>query len=91
MKPKNDELTIHQVVIKFHVIKVKKDNEKTFNQLYFDFFRPMFFSTTRSGTILKKIKNVIPKVGHEMPNNKPDNIDKKKFFFTNLSFIDNLF
>lgn len=91
MKPKNDELTIHQVVIKFHITKVKKDNDNTFNQLNFDFFWPIFFNTIRSGTILKKIKNVIPKVGHEMPNNKPDNIDKKKFFFTNLSFIDNLF
>ena len=38
MKPKNDELTIHQVVIKFHITKVKKDNDNTFNQLNFDFF-----------------------------------------------------
>ena len=91
MKPKNDELIIHQVVIKFHIRKVKKDNDRTLNQLNFDFFRLIFFNTIKSGTILKKIKNVIPQVGHEIPNNKPDNIDRKKFFFTNLSFIDNLF
>ena len=60
MKPKNDELIIHQVVIKFHIRKVKKDNDKTFNQLNFDFFRSIFFNTIKSGTILKKMKNVIP-------------------------------
>ena len=60
MKPKNDELIIHQVVIKFHIRKVKKDNDRTLNQLNFDFFRPIFFNTIKSGTILKKIKNVIP-------------------------------
>jgi len=60
MKPKNDELIIHQVVIKFHIIKVKKDSDKTFNQLNFDFFLLILLSTISSGTILKKIKNVIP-------------------------------